>query len=287
MAVDGSAPLPQARLDFSFDARVAVRYDALRGHPPAVATQIGRVIANLAHASGRGPLLELGIGTGRIALPAAAAGCEVVGIDRSAEMLHALQHALKRAPLQRIHLVRGDVAALPFQRGAFVAAMATHVLHLVPQWRAVLEQLGTLVRPGGTVLLGRDWVDPDSIAGRIRTAFRETVMKLGPRTAAPAGGREVMEALVEFGATPLAVGPTEQVAAEWTLHASPRAVLEGIRSKDDAESWVLPDDVLAEVMRSLDAWAAQQWPDLDAVHELRRRFLIAVFRVGCNVRTRP
>jgi SAM-dependent methyltransferase len=180
--------------------------------------------------------------------------------------------------------VRGDIATLPFRRGAFVAAMATHVLHLVPRWREVLEQVATLVRPGGTVLLGRDWVDPDSMAGRIRTAFRETVMKLGPRTAAPAGGREVMEALLALGATPLAVGPAEQVAAEWSLRASPRAVLEGIRTKDDAESWVLPDDVLAEVMRSLDAWAAQQWPDLDTAHEVRRRFLIAVFRVGGIVR---
>src|SRR5438034_11627239 len=34
-----------------------------------------------------GPVLELGVGTGRIAVPIAAAGIEVVGVDLSAGML--------------------------------------------------------------------------------------------------------------------------------------------------------------------------------------------------------
>ena len=34
-----------------------------------------------------GPVVELGVGTGRIAIPTAAAGIAVIGIDASAEML--------------------------------------------------------------------------------------------------------------------------------------------------------------------------------------------------------
>jgi SAM-dependent methyltransferase len=49
----------------------------------------------LARASG-GPVLEIGIGSGRIALPIARSGVQVVGIDRSDEMLAALRAKLRR-----------------------------------------------------------------------------------------------------------------------------------------------------------------------------------------------
>src|SRR4051812_32523993 len=44
----------------------------------------------------RGPVLELGCGTGRISMPLARAGVELTGIDRSAPMLGRLRASLKR-----------------------------------------------------------------------------------------------------------------------------------------------------------------------------------------------
>ena len=55
------------KLDFTFDARVVGQYDALRGHPPQVSQDIGAAVAREAGAGAR--VLELGVGTGRIALP--------------------------------------------------------------------------------------------------------------------------------------------------------------------------------------------------------------------------
>jgi SAM-dependent methyltransferase len=54
----------------------------------------------LAQASG-GPVLEIGIGTGRVALPIARSGISVVGIDRSEEMLAALEAKIRREKLSR------------------------------------------------------------------------------------------------------------------------------------------------------------------------------------------
>src|SRR4249919_2686482 len=45
----------------------------------------------LAELAGTGPALELGIGTGRVALPLAARGVEVHGIDASAAMVERLR----------------------------------------------------------------------------------------------------------------------------------------------------------------------------------------------------
>jgi ubiquinone/menaquinone biosynthesis C-methylase UbiE len=266
-----------SKLDFSFDARVAVQYDALRGHPPEVSRAIASALVREALPGAR--LLELGVGTGRIALPVAAAGCEVVGIDLSAEMLAGLAPQLTRHAGAPVSLVRGDIAALPFRGRTFDGVMATHVLHLVPDWQAVLGGLARVLRPGGLILLGRDWVDPASMAGRIRTAFRQAVIAAGFNTTAPAGGKPLHDALLAIGACPQRIGPAEIVAAEWRAETSPAQVLDGIRSRDDAESWVLPDEILAPVSRELERFAAEQWPETKTPQAVLRRFVISTYRL--------
>src|SRR3954462_7335786 len=68
---------------------------------------------NLAVHAG-GPVLELGCGTGRIALPLARAGVHVVGIDRSEAMLARARARVSRAAnAGRIDLIRGAIRFLP------------------------------------------------------------------------------------------------------------------------------------------------------------------------------
>jgi SAM-dependent methyltransferase len=67
-----------------------------------------------------GPVLELGCGTGRVAVPVARAGARVVGIDRSPSMLARARARLRRARLDAsLQLVRGDVRFLPFPAATF------------------------------------------------------------------------------------------------------------------------------------------------------------------------
>jgi SAM-dependent methyltransferase len=67
-----------------------------------------------------GPVLELGCGTGRVAVPVARAGVRVIGIDRSASMLDRARRRLRRAKLSgSLQLVRGDVRSLPFPAASF------------------------------------------------------------------------------------------------------------------------------------------------------------------------
>lgn len=73
-----------------FGERVARRYDESVGEmfEPAV---IETTVDFLAELAGGGPVLELGIGTGRIALPLAARGVRVHGIDLSEAMVGQLR----------------------------------------------------------------------------------------------------------------------------------------------------------------------------------------------------
>src|SRR5918992_1057821 len=76
--------------DGYFDERVAARYDETSADmfDPAVVEPVADFLAELA---GGGSALELGIGTGRIALPLAARGVPVHGIELSRAMVAQLR----------------------------------------------------------------------------------------------------------------------------------------------------------------------------------------------------
>ena len=111
-----------------------------------------------------GPVLELGCGTGRVALPVARAGVRLVGIDRSAPMLARARRRLRRARLDdRTLLVRGDIRQLPFRaRRPFSLVMAPYgILQSLTReadLRATLASVARVLRKGG--LFGIDLV-PD------------------------------------------------------------------------------------------------------------------------------
>jgi SAM-dependent methyltransferase len=72
-------------------------------------------------------VLELGSGTGRVAVPIARAGRAIVGIDRSEAMLARARARVRRLRLQRkLRLVRGDIRHLPFPDRSFSLVIAPY-----------------------------------------------------------------------------------------------------------------------------------------------------------------
>jgi SAM-dependent methyltransferase len=116
-----------------------------------------------------GPLLEIGCGTGRIALPVAMSGVEVVGLDSSEAMLDACEEkleALGELPGQ-VELVLGDMLDFELERRFPLAFMAYRTLMhaLEPE-----EQLCALrcafdaLEPGGRLILNLWAARPELIA---------------------------------------------------------------------------------------------------------------------------
>ncbi|MEP7023174.1 MAG: class I SAM-dependent methyltransferase [Actinomycetota bacterium] len=93
--------------DGVFGEQVAATYDESEGEmfDPAV---VGATVDVLAGLAGRGRALELAIGTGRIALPLAARGVPVHGIDMSRAMVSRLQ---AKPGSEAIGVTIGDFAA--------------------------------------------------------------------------------------------------------------------------------------------------------------------------------
>lgn len=132
----------------SFD-RAAGYYDATRGLSPDVQRQVAEVLTDALR--GAGTSLEIGVGTGRIALPLHARGVRLVGTDVAAAMVARLvANAGGRQPFP---LVLSDAAALPFRDAAFDGALACHVLHLIPEWTTVVDEVWRVLRPGAPFLV--------------------------------------------------------------------------------------------------------------------------------------
>ncbi len=94
-----------------------------------------------------GPVLEYGVGTGRVALPLLDAGLEVVGLDHSSAMLTALRTKLAARPelAGRLELVRGDMRSRRLRRRfPLVIAPFNAILHLY--CRADVERFFARVR---------------------------------------------------------------------------------------------------------------------------------------------
>src|SRR3954449_4434393 len=99
-----------------------------------------------------GPLVELAVGTGRVAIPVArATGSRVIGIDSSAGML---AQARVRAADEGIELDlrEGDIRELEIEEpAALIYCPARSLLHL-PTWadrRRCFERVAASLRPGG------------------------------------------------------------------------------------------------------------------------------------------
>jgi len=112
-------------------------------------------------------VLDIGAGPGFLACEMAAVVGEsgsVQGIDPSASML-AIAAERERAPGSApIEFREGDALAMPFDDGAFDAAVSTQVYEYVADMPAALAEARRVLRPGGRLLvLDTDW---DSIVWR-------------------------------------------------------------------------------------------------------------------------
>ena len=141
-------------------------YDQTRALPAEThAALIGVLLEELRH---RGRCLEIGVGTGRIALDLRRGGVPMAGVDLSRPMLWKLVEKAGGAP--PFPLAIADATALPFPAGCFAAALASHVLHLIPEWHLAAGELVRVVRAGGVILVDIGG-DAPGVAGAVRRHF--------------------------------------------------------------------------------------------------------------------
>ncbi len=254
-----------AQQSIAFD-RAADYYDATRGFPPGAEE---RVAALLAEAGSLGPdsrVLEIGIGTGRIALPLAARVGGIVGVDLSAPMLAQL---LAKRGDRRVAVLRADASRLPFPDARFDAVVGVHVFHLIPRWREVLAEIARVLRPNGLLLHAAD-----DAAG--------AVLGLSPHRLAGGAGqrnvgvpRERLETFPEEAGFALA-GPVRRIPIARRLR--PAALVDRLANRVWSATWRLSDEELARVVDASRTELVARFGDLDREIEVETGFWVRSYR---------
>jgi SAM-dependent methyltransferase len=99
-------------------------------------------------------IVEVGCGTGQMALYLARADRVVVGADLTRASLLLGAQAACRFGLDRVRFVETDLRYAGLKEGAFDVVYSSGVLHHTPDPRASFARLATLARPGGMIVLG-------------------------------------------------------------------------------------------------------------------------------------
>jgi SAM-dependent methyltransferase len=137
-----------------FGEEVAARYDEDVEHDPVFSAEaVDPVVDFLVERSRGGAVLELGIGTGRIALPLAERGVQVHGIDLSEAMVARLK---AKPGGDRIAVVIGDFATTPVEGTFTLAYLVYNTIHNLTTQDAQVacfENAAQHLEPGGCFVI--------------------------------------------------------------------------------------------------------------------------------------
>jgi SAM-dependent methyltransferase len=102
------------------------------------------------HISPGQEVLDVATGTGNIAIPAAAAGAQVVGLDLTPELFGT---ARRRAAARDVTVewVEGDAEDLPFEDESFDRVLSAFGVQFAPRHAVVARELARVCRPGGRI----------------------------------------------------------------------------------------------------------------------------------------
>lgn len=184
---------------WDFD-RWAASYDAAVAQACGYYERYEDVLAAVVRAAGVEPgkrVLDVGVGTGNLAIRCLAQGAIVVGIDPSEGMLYEARKKAADAPLHLLPVAEPFIR-IPFPDASFDAVVSTYALHHVPRMQHpdAVRETARVLRPGGTIAIGDiafesaqaeqealhhyDWLEQEHFAaiGDLRTAFADLQMTL-------------------------------------------------------------------------------------------------------------
>jgi len=206
-----------------------------------------------AYLAADGPVVELGIGDGRIAVEAARRGCRVTGVDASPAMLRLCRERAARAGVtDRLRLLEADFRSFQLAEPAALVALPYHsVGHLTTpdDRRRAFDRIHGQLRPGGRFLFDDFHVTGARVAELRRVELRAAYTRDG------ADRLLWVTSLVEEASRLLTV-----VTWEDTLDADGR--LADRRYRQLHLSWMPPEEA-AVLLRAAGFEVEACWGDFD------------------------
>ncbi len=245
--------------------RAADYYDETRGFPPGAEQGVAALIRDMGSLTASSRVIEIGVGTGRIALPLAPQVRAVCGVDLSRPMLNRL---LAKRSSEPILAVEGDITRLPFGSRRFDAAVAVHIFHLVADWRGALRELARVLRPDAPLIHGLDRSE-----GGLDVMWNAWNAVFPIRPSLGLTREQIKTFPLEEGWR--AVG-SEQTY-EFADYQTPRTLLDWAQRRVWSRTWNLTDEELARCLEAMRAAAEMHFGDLDQAVPVKGRFWAQAF----------
>jgi ubiquinone/menaquinone biosynthesis C-methylase UbiE len=242
-------------MSISFD-RAAEYYDDTRGFPLGTETTAAATIAQAGGFQGAERVLEIGVGTGRIALPVAPHVRHYTGIDISTAMMRRL---LDKRGGEAVAVAEADATRLPFGDQVFDAAVAVHIFHLIVGWQQALVELARVLKPDARLVhcwtVKDQAIDVEAILKPEGGGRANTVGARGSAFLEEAGWRVLGEETLTF-----------------TRQQRPMEIIENMRTRVWSGTWRLTDKQLNTSIATLQRAIDERYADANAPVEVQSVF---------------
>ncbi|MDQ3645805.1 MAG: methyltransferase domain-containing protein [Actinomycetota bacterium] len=242
---------PEGALVFD---RAVDYYDRTRSISAPAMAQVVRLLS--AELAPRGRCLEIGVGTGRVALPLAGAGVDIFGLDLSLPMMRKL---VEKADTDggRCPVVCADARWLPVPARSVACVLTVHVLHLIEAWREVLDEIARVIAPGGVFVMSHV-TDPGSLWRATTERFRVEVGATSTAFPGVTDQAEVDAAMQARGATLRSLEPVVERNA-----LTAEEVIKRLEDGWYSFTWSLDDPARRRAADATRKWAVARYGRLD------------------------
>jgi SAM-dependent methyltransferase len=246
--------------------RAADYYDATRGFPPGVETHAAELIARTGGLTSSSVVLEIGVGTGRIALPLAGLVAQVNGVDLSLPMLGRLR---AKRTTERVHVVQGDIMRLPFAAASADAVLAVHIFHLVAGYAVALGEAARVLKPRGVLI--HAWNENDN-ASALDAVWRSATgvgrgaavgMSIDDRQSiVTANGWQPLDAPQRF---------------DYVIQRAPNEYLDTLRQRMWSHTWSMSDEQVGAGVAAVEAYIRETYADPNAAEAVPAAFVAQAY----------
>jgi SAM-dependent methyltransferase len=238
------------RVDFSANSKI---YD--RRHGAVLSDQLAQALANRLRRDAT--IIDIGAGTGRVAVALARFGFQVVAVDPAIPMLQAMQRKSGEAP---VLAVAAEGTRLPFRSNSADAVVLARLLYVVADWRVLLRAAKEILRQGA--VLFHEWANGE--AGepwvQVREKARSLFQEAGVETPFHPGARS--EAEVDSCLRDLGFHRAEQIDAGAGPAITLADFLNKIQCGEFSYLWNVPKDLQDFCLPRLRRWCESEF-DLD------------------------